>query len=113
MFIPAYQKQTGVKLETAYGPSMGETPEAIPNRLLRGEPADMLIVARGALESLVKPGKVAAGSEVDLVRSRIGMVVKTGAPQPEISSVEGLKRTLLNARSIAYSDSAGGVYFST
>jgi hypothetical protein len=50
VFIPAYQKQTGVKLETAYGPSMGETPEAIPNRLLRGEPADVLIVARGALE---------------------------------------------------------------
>lgn len=111
--LPAYEKKTGDKVETAYGPSMGDTPQAIPNRLLRGEPADVLIMARGALDALVKQGKVAGGSEVDLVRSRIGMAVKKGAPKPDISSVEALKRTLLNARSIAYSDSASGVYLST
>ena len=111
--LPSYEKQTGDKVETAYGPSMGETPQAIPNRLRRGEPADVLIMARGALDALVKQGKVASGSEVDLVRSRIGMAVKAGAPKPDISSVEALKRTLLNARSIAYSDSASGVYLST
>lgn len=107
---PAYQKQSGDKLVAAYGPSMGETAEAIPNRLLRGEQADVVIMARTALDGLVKQGTVVGSSEVDLVRSRIGLAVKAGAAIPDISSVEGLKRTLLNARSIAYSDSASGIY---
>jgi molybdate transport system substrate-binding protein len=107
---PGFEKQTGNKLVTSYGPSMGATPEAIPNRLARGEAADVLIMARSALDALVSQRKVVRGSEADLVRSRIGLAVKAGAPRPDISSVEGLKRTLLNARSIAYSDSASGVY---
>ena len=109
---PAYERETGDQLISAYGPSMGETPEAIPNRLMRGEPADVLIMARAALDALVKKGIVVSGSEVDLVRSRIGLAVSAGAPRPDISSVEGLKRALLGARSIAYSDSASGVYVS-
>jgi molybdate transport system substrate-binding protein len=107
---PGFERQTGNKLAAVYGPSMGETPEAIPNRLARGEAADVVILARSALDALVSAGRVRKGSEVDLVRSRIGLAVKAGAPRPDISSVEGLKRTLLNARSIAYSDSASGVY---
>ena len=54
-----------------------------------------------------------AGSRVDLVRSRIGMAVKSGAPRPDITTVDALTRTLLAARSIAYSSSASGVYLST
>jgi len=61
----------------------------------------------------VKRGKVVAGSQVDLVRSSISMAVRAGAPRPDISSVEALKRALLNAKSIAYSASASGVYLST
>ena len=52
------------------------------------------------------------GSRVDLVRSSIGVAVRAGAPKPDISSVEALKRTLLGAKSIAYSASASGVYLS-
>ena len=107
---PEYEKQSGDQLVTAYGPSMGDTPQAIPNRLQRGEPADVLIMARAALDALVKQGKIVSGSEVDLVRSKIGLAVKAGATKPDISSIEGLKRTLLKARSIAYSDSASGMY---
>ena len=109
---PAFEKQSGNTLVTVYGPSMGATPEAIPNRLLRGEPADVLILSRSALDALVKQGKVVQGSEADLARSRIGLVVKAGAPKPDISSVEGLKRTLLRAKSIACSDSMSGEYVS-
>ena len=110
--VPGYEKRTGDTLVSTYGPSMGQTPEAIPNRLQRGESADVVIMVRAALDGLVKQGRVVAGSQTDLVRSRIGMAVRAGAPVPDISSVEGFKRALLGARSIAYSDSASGMYLS-
>ena len=92
---------------------MGDTPGAIPSRLLRGEPADVLIMVREALDALIRQGKVLAVSRVDLARSGIGMAVRAGALKPDISSVAALKRALLGAESIAYSDSASGVYLST
>ena len=66
-----------------------------------------------ALDELGKQGKVVANSRIDLARSKIGMVVHAGEPKPDISSVDAFKRTLLDAKSIAYSDSASGVYLST
>jgi molybdate transport system substrate-binding protein len=98
---------------TAFGPSMGTTHNAIPIRLERGEAIDVVIMAAPALADLIKAGKVRADSRVDLVRSKIGMAVKAGAPKPDISTVEALTHTLLAARSIAYSDSASGVYLTT
>jgi molybdate transport system substrate-binding protein len=92
---------------------MGTTHNAIPVRLERGEAIDVVIMAAPALADLIKQGKVRADSRVDLVRSKIGMAVKAGAPKPDISTVDALKRTLLAAKSIAYSDSASGVYLST
>jgi len=107
---PKFASQTGNTLDTALGPSMGKSPEAIPNRLARGEPADAVIMVGYALDDLIKQGKVISGSRVELADSRIGMVVREGAARPDISSVEGLKQVLLHAKSIAYSDSASGVY---
>jgi molybdate transport system substrate-binding protein len=66
-----------------------------------------------ALGDLVKQGKVVADSRVDLVNSPIGVAVKSGAPKPDISSADTVKRALLAAKTIAYSDSASGVYVST
>jgi molybdate transport system substrate-binding protein len=66
-----------------------------------------------ALDGLIEQGKVVAGSRTDLARSLIGMVVRAGVSKPDISSIEGLTRTLLAAKSIAYSESASGVYLST
>jgi len=111
--VPEFERATGNKVITAYGPSMGTTVNAIPVRLERGEPADVLIMVGYALGDLIKQGKVFADSRVDLVKSPIGMVVRSGAPKPDISSTDALKRTLLAAKSIAYSDSASGVYVST
>lgn len=105
-----YEKTAGAHLETAWGPSMGTTSGAIPVRLARGETADVVIMVRSALDELVKNGYVEEGSVVDLARSRIGMAVKTGAPVPDIGTVEALRNVLLKARSVAYSDSASGVY---
>ena len=111
--VPEFERATGHKVITAYGPSMGTTVNAIPMRLERGEPADVLILVGYALGDLVKQGKVVADSRVDLVKSKIGVAVKSGAPKPDISSAEALKRALLAAKSVAYSDSASGVYIST
>src|ERR1019366_577939 len=111
--VPEYERATRDKLATEFGPSMGTTHNAIPMRLDRGEAIDVVIMAAPALTDLIRQGKVRADSRVDLVQSKIGMAVKAGAPRPDISTVEGLKRTLLSAKSIAYSDSASGVYLTT
>jgi len=110
---PAFERATGHTVVTTYGASLGGAPDSIPSRLRRGEPADIVILASEALDDLVGQGRVVAGSRVDLARSSIGMVVRAGAPKPDISSVDALKRTLLQAKSIAYSASASGVYLST
>jgi molybdate transport system substrate-binding protein len=107
---PKFEAATGNKLVTVHGPSMGKTPEAIPNRLARNEPADVVIMVGYALDGLIKQGEVGGASRVELADSPIGMVVRKGHPKPDISTVAALKNTLLHAKSIAYSDSASGVY---
>jgi molybdate transport system substrate-binding protein len=111
--VPRFEHTAQCKIVTAYGASMGNAPDSIPMRLKRGEPVDVVILARPALDELVNQGKVVAESRVDLVRSSIGVAVRAGARKPDIGSLEALKRTLLEAKSIAYSDSASGVYLST
>ena len=110
---PAFERATGHRLITTRGPSMGDSPEAIPTRLARGETADVVILDGGAADELAKQGIVRAGSKIDLARSQIGMVVRAGAAKPDIGSVEAFRRTLLAAKSIGYSDSGSGTYLST
>jgi molybdate transport system substrate-binding protein len=107
---PKFAASTGNTLNTQLGPSMGKAPESIPNRLARHEPADVVIMVGYALDDLIKQGKVIPASRVELADSRIGMVVRAGQPKPDISTIEGFKKTLLAAKSVAYSDSASGVY---
>lgn len=110
---PAFEKETRYTLTTFSGPAMGGAVEAIPNRLLHGEKADVIIMASTALDELIKQGKVMQGSRVDFATSKVGMAVQSGSARPNISTVADLKRTLLNARSIAYSDNASGIYLTT
>ena len=111
--VPEYERQAGDKVLVAYGPSMGTTVNAIPVRLERGEPVDVLIMVGYALGDLARQGKVIADSRVDLANAPIGVAVKAGAPKPDIGSADAVKRALLAAKSVAYSDSASGVYIST
>ncbi len=108
--VAAFERQTENKVITLRGPSMGTTQNAIPLRLARGEGADVLIMVGYALGDLIKQGKVVPDSRVDIARSLVGVAVKAGAPKPDISTLEAFKRTLLAAKSVAYSDSASGVY---
>jgi molybdate transport system substrate-binding protein len=110
---PAFERASGHRLVTTRGPSMGDSPEAIPTRLARGEAADVVILDGGAADELAKKGVVRADSKVELARSLVGMVVRAGADKPDIGTVDSFRRTLLAAKSIAYSDSGSGTYLST
>jgi molybdate transport system substrate-binding protein len=108
-----FEKATGHHVRLLLGPSMGTAPEAIPNRLARGEAADLLVMVDSALRDLIAKGVVRADSRIELANSKIGMAVRAGQAKPDISTVESFTRTLMAARSIAYSDSASGVYIET
>jgi molybdate transport system substrate-binding protein len=102
-------KHTVVTVTTSTG--LGEG--SIPNRVRRGEPVDVVVLSDAAIDELIKEGRILPDSRVLLVRSGIGMAVRAGAPKPDIRSVEALKRTLLQAKSVAYSAQISGVYLST
>ena len=105
---PKFEKQSGHKLAPTFGLGV-----AMAKRVADGEAADVVIALRGGVDGLVKDGKV--GSDVTLARSGIGVAVRKGSPKPDISTAEALKRTLLAAKSISYSDpafgGASGVHF--
>jgi molybdate transport system substrate-binding protein len=107
---PAFERASGHHLVTTRGPSMGDSPEAIPARLVRGEAADVVILDGSAADELGRRDLVLADSKIELARSLIGMVVRAGAAKPDIGSVETLRSALLAATSIAYSDSGSGTY---
>ena len=111
--FPLFEQQTGAKVESGYGSSMGASTTSIPHRLERSEPIDVVVLERGALDELVAKGQVLPGSQVDLVRSSIGMAMRAGAPVPDISTEAKFKQVLLAAPSIAYSASASGTYYAT
>ena len=93
--------------------SVGTGDISIPNRLKRGEIADIVIVADALLREFIDDGLVLSGSDTPLARSLIAMAVRAGAAKPDISSIEALKQTLLQAKSIGYSASVSGKYLTT
>ena len=111
--IPLYEEASGHRVISSFGASTGNAPDSIPSRFARGEVFDLVILSESGLEALVKAGQVVPGSRVDLARSKIGAAVRKGTPKPDISTVEALRQTLLNAKSVAYSASASGSYLST
>jgi len=111
--VPVFERSSGHHVVTTRGPSLGNSPKAIPNRLKQGEPADVVIMVAASIDDLARQGLVRAGTKVDFARSQIGMVVRAGSRMPDIGTVNAFRHTLLDARSIAYSDSASGIYLST
>jgi molybdate transport system substrate-binding protein len=101
--VPQYEKQTGntVKVEN-------DTVGGLVKRIEGGDAFDVVIASPAAIDNLAKAGRVAAGSHSDLARVGVGIVVKEGAPRPDISSVDAVKRALVAAKSVAYIDPASG-----
>jgi molybdate transport system substrate-binding protein len=110
--VPEFERATHHTLKTE-AISTGVGPDAIPARVRRGDPVDVVMLARAALDDLIKDGRIVADSRVDLARSSIGIAVRAGAPTPDISTVDALKQLLLQAKSIAYSAQVSGTYLST
>jgi molybdate transport system substrate-binding protein len=99
---PPFERASGHLLRPVYGPSGG-----LARRFNGGEPADLIVVDSKVLDELIKQGKVAPG-RTDVARTGIGIAVRKGAPKPDVSSADALKRTLLAAKSIGHTAPAGG-----
>ena len=101
--IEPFQRESGHTIKFDYG-----TAGQILAKLKQGQRPDVVIVTTQVISDLEKAGTVAAGSAAPLGRTSIGVAVAEGAPLPDISSAEGLKRALLAARAVAYIDPAAG-----
>jgi molybdate transport system substrate-binding protein len=102
-----YEAANAIQLDADFAPTL-----ALLDRLRGGEQADVLVLTREGLDSLVAEGAVEAASCVDLARSYVGLAVSAGAPHPDISTPDALRATLLGARSVAYSRlGASGIFF--
>jgi molybdate transport system substrate-binding protein len=98
-----FERTSGHKLVIEYG----STPR-MKTRVESGEPVDLTINERYVLDDLAKQGRIVSGTVIDVARSPFAIGVRAGAPKPDVSSLDALKRTLLAAESIAQPDAAGG-----
>jgi molybdate transport system substrate-binding protein len=110
--LPEFQNTTGITVTTARSASQGDGPNTIGAQLRRGVPADVVIMSRGGLAELITEGRIIIGSDVDLAQVPLAIGVRTGAPRPDISTVNAFKQTLLRAKSIG-SQSSSTIYLNT
>ena len=108
--IPEFERTSGVKVTTLSGSSQGTGPQTIAAQLARGIAADVVILSREGLTELIRAQRIAAGTDVDLARTPIGVAVRAGAPKPDVSTVEALKKALLKARTVAVPSSTSGIF---
>jgi molybdate transport system substrate-binding protein len=103
--IPMFEKSTGNKVALSY-----DGAGAMQAKVNGASPPDLVIAGPEPIDALIKEGKI-AGGRVDLFISGVGLAVKAGAPKPDISSPDALKKTLLAAKSVAHSRAQSGNYF--
>jgi molybdate transport system substrate-binding protein len=103
--VPQFEQATGHKVTTVWAGTVD-----VMKRIGGGEAVDLVIMARKSLDELTRQGKIVADSRVDVAKSGVGVAVRAGAPKPDISSGEAVKKALLAAKSIAYSSGPSGVY---
>lgn len=99
----AFGRETGHTVALTFGP-VG----VVRQKLVAGEPADVVIMTDAAIDQMAGQGLVATGTRTDIARTGMGVGVRAGAPRPDISSPEALKQTLLAAKSLVYVDPAQG-----
>jgi molybdate transport system substrate-binding protein len=108
--VPQFERTTGISVATGSGSSQGTGPQTIAAQLARGEPADVVILSREGLTELIAARRIAAGTDVDLARTPIGVAVRAGAPKPDVRSVQDFKQVVLKARTVAVPSSTSGIF---
>lgn len=104
--VPGFEGVSpGVKVAVAWVGS-----SEISKRVKDGEVGDMVFLATPAIDELIRLGKLAPGSRVDLAKSGVGIAVRAATPVPDVGTTDALKRTLLAARSVAVSSGSSAVY---
>lgn len=103
--VPLFERATGSKVDVKFALT-----SVLAKDIESGAAFDIALLPRPDLDTLAGAGKIAAGTQTDVTRSAVGFCVKAGAPKPDIGTVDALKRALLNARSIGYSDGPSGAY---
>jgi molybdate transport system substrate-binding protein len=104
---PGFEHATGHRLQVTYG-----TSAPLRRQIDAGLAFDLAILVPATVDALIRDGKVAADTRVDIARSAVGVAVKAGAAKPDVGSADGFKRALLAARSISYSgEGASGRHF--
>jgi molybdate transport system substrate-binding protein len=98
-----FEKMSGHRVSITWGTGAG-----LAKRIQAGEQADLLVLTRQGLDTLSKDGKIAVGTERNFASSAQAVGIRKGAPRPDISTPEAFKATILNAKSVAYPDPAGG-----
>ena len=105
--LPQFERATGNQVDVSYDPA-----KLMMERIQRGEPADVAIMGGSGLEDLEKSGKIAAGTRRVISSCGVGIAVRSGAPRPDIGTVDAFKKALLAAKSVAYTEhGASGMYF--
>jgi molybdate transport system substrate-binding protein len=105
--LPPFEAASGIKLVIEWAPTT-----VIMSKLAAGGRADVAVVIADSMDRLVEQGKVDPASRVEVAQSRLGVAVARGAAHPDISTVAAFTKTLLAARSVAFSQSgASGIYF--
>lgn len=108
--LPEFERTTGIKVATSSGSSQGSGPQTIGAQLARGVPVDVVILSREGLAELIAAHRIAPGSDADLARTPIGVAVRAGAAKPDVSTVEGFKQLVLNAKAVAVPASTSGIF---
>ncbi len=101
--VPDFEKQTGHKVVVDNG-----TTGQLKKRIEGGEAFDLLVITPAVVDEMIASGKLVAGSHINLASVGVGVVVKEGAPKPDIGTVDKFKQALLTAKSVAYIDPASG-----
>jgi molybdate transport system substrate-binding protein len=108
--LPEFERTTGIKVTTGSGSSQGTGPQTITAQLARGVPFDVVILSREGLNELIAAQRIAAGTDVDLAQTPIGVAVRAGAAKPDVSTVEAFKKVVLSAKAVAVPGSTSGIF---
>jgi len=111
--LPEFERTTGIAVSTGSGASQGTGQQTIAAQLQRGVAADVVILSREGLADLMASGRIVDGTDVDLARVPLGAAVRAGTAKPDVGTIEALKQTLLDAKTVAVPASTSGIYLTT